>query len=146
MCSSWKTKENEILTLEDYTRLFAGLAKINGPDTLVQITGGEPLSHKYVYEIIRLGKENNLKIGLNTNGFLVDKKVAKKIVDSGLDILVFSLDGSNSEIHDKIRGVPGSFDRVIRGIKLVKAYAHSANKDIAITINTVISALNLHDI
>ena len=53
-----------------------------------------------------------------TNGSLLDE-LAKELVESGLDELNVSLDGK-AALHDNIRGMPGLFDKITRGLKKVQ--------------------------
>jgi len=55
---------------------------------------------------------------LITNGSMIEES-AKDIVESGLDELNISLDGGK-ELHDEIRGLPGLFEKIVKGLKKVQ--------------------------
>jgi MoaA/NifB/PqqE/SkfB family radical SAM enzyme len=76
---------------------------------------------------------------LASNAYLIDEDMAKRIADSGLKEICISLDSFNEDTHDYLRGVKGSYKRVIRAIDYLGKYA----KNVQIKINTVISAINL---
>ena len=140
MCSFWKNKEpDEKIDLDTSEKIFNELKYIKGPDTRVSITGGEPLLIPNICDFIKLSHKHGFETNLNTNAWLINKNNITKIIDSGLTDITISLDGSTSELHDEIRGMPGSFDQIKNSIHLIK------NK-IRITITAVISKLNLHDI
>ncbi|MEI7751535.1 MAG: radical SAM protein [Candidatus Omnitrophota bacterium] len=80
------------------------------------ITGGEPFLYKDIFEVIAYGKQRGRKIVMITNGFYGDK-VVDPIIRSGVDHLQISLDGSNKEIYEKIRGAEESFGIVTSNIK-----------------------------
>jgi len=66
---------------------------------------GEPLLHKDIFKMIDYAKSKGVKyVVMNTNGTLLTEKMIHKIIDSKLDIIRFSIDGS-AETFKKIRGV-----------------------------------------
>ena len=56
--------------------------------------------------------------GITTNRILVDKKMIKKMVDADMQSVSVSID-EMKELHESFRKVPGSFDKIIKGIKLM---------------------------
>jgi radical SAM protein with 4Fe4S-binding SPASM domain len=52
-----------------------------------------------------------------TNATLINDHIAQKLHDHGVVIVAVSLDGFNAKTHDMVRGLPGSFEAAIRGIK-----------------------------
>jgi len=81
------------------------------------ISGGEPLMSKDFFEVAEYAKKVGLILRVTTNGTLINKSIAKKISEIGFDIVGISLDGVNKETHEKIRGVKGSYEKSIEGIK-----------------------------
>ncbi|MFH1455958.1 MAG: radical SAM protein [archaeon] len=123
-----KTK-NKQLTTDEIKKVLDDYAKIGTIG--IGLTGGEPFIRSDMLEIIRYTKEVGLIAHMSSNGFNMTKDNAKKILDAGLDAIAFSLDGSTSKTHDKVRGVKGSFDMVMRGIdnfvhlkRITKKYKH----------------------
>jgi len=95
---------------------------------VVGINGAEPLIRKDIGEIIKMAKEIvGGKVYLTTNGLLLEKK-AHILVENGIDHVSVSIDGIG-ETNDKIRGIPGDFERAVSGIKklreLIKENEHS---------------------
>ena len=80
----------------------------------INIWGGEPLLRKDIFEIIKYIKSKRLKCSVVTNGILIEKYY-KEIIESKLDKIFLSIDGTK-EIHDKIRGIKGTFEKISRGI------------------------------
>ena len=99
------------------------------------ITGGEPLVREDIFEIFKKAKEKGFKVGLLTNGLLINKTNIKKI-KSFVDEIGISLDGPFPQINDKIRG-RGTFKKILRIIKILKFY------QIPLTIYVTISKINL---
>jgi len=105
----------------------------------------EPLLRKDLFELGRYVKQQGMVFNVQTNGVLLSKRY-KEIVDSNVDVLRVSIDGPE-KIHDQIRGIPGTFKRVIRGLKLLKAYRDSQNKSHPVLgVSFVISGVNYLEI
>jgi len=81
--------------------------------------GGEPLLRQDIFEIISYVKKYGILTALVSNGILIDKKIAYKLKNSGLDMIAISIDGMQ-ETHDKIRGKKGTFDLAIQALKNLK--------------------------
>lgn len=60
-----------------------------------------------------------------TNGSLLEN-FAEGLVNAGLDELNLSLDGGR-ELHDQIRGMPGLFERIMKGLEKVNYYKAEKN-------------------
>jgi SynChlorMet cassette radical SAM/SPASM protein ScmF len=84
----------------------------------VKLTGGEPLLRPDIGEIIRGVRELSLSISIETNAFFLDERMADLLVEQGVDVSI-SLDGGSPEIHDTLRGLPGSFARVMNAFRLL---------------------------
>ena len=66
---------------------------------------GEPLLHKDIFKMIEYAKNKGVNyVVMNTNGTLFTDKMIDRIVDSKLDIIRFSIDGS-AETFKRVRGV-----------------------------------------
>jgi SynChlorMet cassette radical SAM/SPASM protein ScmF len=84
----------------------------------VKLTGGEPLLHPQFRELVRLIGDENIRIMIETNGTLIDDDLAMFL--KGIPQVSFisvSLDGVTAEAHETIRGVPGSHERTLAGIR-----------------------------
>ena len=81
------------------------------------IGGGEPTLIKELAEIIQFAKNNGWKkVTLETNGrMFFYKDYAATLRESGLDKAIISFYGHNSNLHDKIVGVPGAFNQTMKG-------------------------------
>jgi len=145
-CNLWKIKEksilDEYLTLNQYKTLFEELGKL-GVFKLV-ISGGEPFLKKDIIKIIKTAKNNGLSVYITTNGTLLDEEKIKFLIKNKVDEILFSIDGPIEDIHDKIRGVKGTFEKVITNIKKLdlekKKFGSETPK---IIINSVISKYNI---
>lgn len=111
----------------------------------VSIVATEPLLYSEIISASRYVKERGLNLSITTNSLLL-KKYVEPLLGIGLDDLWISLDGTR-ELNDSIRGVQGSFDNAIRGIRLTHFFKKEMkSKKPNIHINFTISDLNCHDL
>src|SRR3984957_1135578 len=107
---------------------------------ILVLSGGEPLFRSDIFQLARYATDKGLRVALATNGTLVTKQVAKKIVDSGVKRVAISLDGSDALTHDAFRGIPGAFDAAITGFRNLK------DLGLSVQINTTIARHNAHQL
>lgn len=105
----------------------------------VAFTGGEPLLYKKIYDLILLIKTLGMSPHITTNGSLVYNNW-KRLIESGLDSISFSLDGIG-ETHDHLRGVEGSFDSIKNGLDIL-----SKNSKVLLFVNMVVTKQNVSEI
>ena len=77
---------------------------------------GEPFLHPEIFSMIEKAEKKKLYTILSTNGHFLDEKNCRRIIYSGLNRIVISLDGSNEESYTKYRR-NGDFNKVVEGIK-----------------------------
>ena len=86
---------------------------------------GEPTLHPNLATLVAYAKRLGiLETQLNTNGQIIDKHLAKDLVDAGLDRIIFSVDGASAKTYESIR-VGGSYDRLYRNITGLVTYRKS---------------------
>ena len=83
------------------------------------ISGGEPLLHDGLFDIMNMLDDYQVKVILITNGWLLNADIVSKLSKYDFNWLQVSIDGAKSKTHDSIRGKSGSWERAIRGAKLV---------------------------
>lgn len=141
MCHIWSLNEGENkLTLEKCREVIDGLEKFDVKG--VRLSGGDPLLAPWALDLAQYIRGKGYYIIATTNGSMITESFAKRIIDSGIVNLNLSLDGGTSEIHDDIRGMPGSYQKIMNAID----YLTSQSSSLKIGINTVISNLNLDGI
>jgi SynChlorMet cassette radical SAM/SPASM protein ScmF len=88
--------------------------------TSVKLTGGEPLLYEEIAGLLSFFDQNSdIALYVETNGTLIDREMAARLKSSPLAQISVSLDGAEEEVHDEIRGVRGSFRRVVEGLRLL---------------------------
>ncbi len=83
----------------------------------VKLTGGEPLVHPRIHGILREVRANDLKLSMETNGLLCSKDLAREMAACKNPFVAVSLDASDAETHEWLRGVPGCFEEAKAGIR-----------------------------
>ena len=107
----------------------------------IGITGGEPFVRSDAVDFIAHVKSRGLRCGVNTNGMFLARDAAA-LVDVGLDNVMVSLDGP-ADVHDKIRGVPGSWERVYEGLRvLLERRAEAGTRKPYVKVTTTITEDN----
>lgn len=77
---------------------------------------GEPLLNRDLFRMIHLAKERKIYVYFNSNGTLLDDENSNQLIQSGLDLINFSIDGGTKEVYEKIRR-GASFDDFRRRVK-----------------------------
>jgi radical SAM protein with 4Fe4S-binding SPASM domain len=79
---------------------------------------GEPLLNKNLPEMIRYAHDNGIYTSTSTNAQLLHSEMAKSLIESGLDKLIVSIDGTTQETYEKYRR-GGSLEKAVEGVKEV---------------------------
>ncbi len=88
----------------------------------VKLTGGEPLLHPQIQEILELIRAQNLNLSVETNGLLCTPEFALKMANCKNPFVAVSLDGAEAKTHEWVRSVGGCFKNTLDGIRnLVRA-------------------------
>ncbi len=138
MCNHWRTTREEPLSRERLSRLIDELAALGC--LKLHLTGGEPLLRSHVPELIEQATALGIRINMTTNGTLVDKARAKRLVESGLRGVNISIDSPVRKVHDAVRGVDGAWKKSTRAVEHFQRFRHKGK--LTLRINTVVSALN----
>jgi SynChlorMet cassette radical SAM/SPASM protein ScmF len=84
--------------------------------TGVKLTGGEPLLHPLIGEMLDFIRTKDLGLDMETNGVLLTGELAAKIASCNAPFIAISLDGADAESHEWIRGVKGCFEPALKAI------------------------------
>ena len=126
------------LTTQEAKQLMNQLSEVSKP--LLVLSGGEPMLREDIYELIRYGADKGFRMGLGSNGTLIDGTVAKRLKHSGLKTVSISLDSSIPEKHDQFRGVENSWKKAVKAIKALK------RNGILVQVNTTLTQQNHSEI
>jgi radical SAM protein with 4Fe4S-binding SPASM domain len=79
---------------------------------------GEPYLNKNFLEMVSYASSKGLYTATSTNAHFLTDEMAKKTVESGLDRLIISLDGTTQEVYEQYRR-EGNIEKVIEGARNV---------------------------
>jgi radical SAM protein with 4Fe4S-binding SPASM domain len=105
---------------------------------------GEPLSNKYLPEMIAYARTQDVLCGISTNGIGLTEKRARKLGNSGLNTIIVSLDAVEKETYDKIRR-GGDFDKVVKNIETFLSLSETKNIENVI-IQMIKFNLNINEV
>jgi radical SAM protein with 4Fe4S-binding SPASM domain len=129
---------NRELTKEEY---FSVLDELSGMGVLwLLFTGGEIFARKDFLEIYTYAKRKGFLITLFTNGTLINEKIADYLQEFppfGVEITLY---GRTKETYEALTAIPGSYDRCLRGIRLL------LDRGLLLKLKTVGTSINKHEV
>ena len=131
-CEWWKSDIPELSTKKALV-VIDTVCKLGVP--FFDLSGGEPLLRKDLIVLAKRVASHGCLVSMNTNGTLLNEGRVSEIADV-FDTVVVSLDGPK-EVHDKIRGVPGTYEKAVEAIRLLKA------NGVRIGVNSVATPWNI---
>ncbi|MGA7697883.1 MAG: radical SAM protein [Candidatus Sulfotelmatobacter sp.] len=103
-------------------------------------TGGEIFARKDFLEIYTYAKKKGFLITLFTNGTLINEKIADYLVEWPPFSIEITLYGRTRETYEALTQIPGSYDRCLRGIKLLR------ERKLPLKLKTVATSINKHEV
>jgi radical SAM protein with 4Fe4S-binding SPASM domain len=128
---------DELTTIEA-KGLIDQLYQVSKP--LLILSGGEPLLRQDILELIRYGASKGFRMGLGSNGSLIDDRVARSLKEAGVKTVSISLDSHVAEKHDDFRGVEGSWQKATRAIAALR------QNGVLVQVNTTVTQQNYGEI
>lgn len=139
-CAQWTWRSRPELDLERIDVLVTMLSHW-GVRT-VTLGGGNPLLHPHLDRIVRPLHRSGVRIGLITEGGVALSAQTRRMIDECVSWIRFSMDGSSADVHDRIRGNPGLFERTTSEIRALRAFAPAAS----VGLNFVVQRRNMHQL
>jgi sulfatase maturation enzyme AslB (radical SAM superfamily) len=143
-CFLWKKETHfDSFRLNDWLSVLDDTLKLYGTNVEISLGGdGMALLNGDIIPIIERATQNGFSTLLNTNGYLVNNVILKRLAQAGLKTIVMSLDYVTPERHDKHRGVEGSFEHVMRILDYINEYHYK----MGVMFNCVIMRDNLDEL
>ena len=118
--SAKKTPDPDELTTEEGKNLIDQIAAFGSPYPILRITGGNALMRKDIFDLIEYAKDCGLTVTIapSTTPHMNRENIIK-LKEAGTDVLAMSIDGASPETHDSFRGIPGTFDRLVRAAEIM---------------------------
>jgi MoaA/NifB/PqqE/SkfB family radical SAM enzyme len=136
MCKYWQTESEETLGSARWRDVFAELADLGCRK--LHFSGGEVFLRRDFLDLVEAARTRGLKVNMTTNGTLIDRASARRIVDLGVNSVSISLDAPGATAHDRIRGQRHAFKRSLRTIRRLRA----GSERLRIRINFVVMRQN----
>ena len=103
-------------------------------------TGGEIFARKDFLEIYTYAKKKGFLITLFTNGTIITEQIADYLAEWPPFAIEITLYGRTRETYEALTMIPGSYDRCLRGIKLLK------ERGLPLKLKTVATSINKHEV
>lgn len=95
--------------------------------TDVTLTGGEPLLHPGLPELVSLLDGRGSRVNVISNGHRLDEAACADLIDRGVALFELPLLGFRREVHDRLSGSPGAFDAVLAALAHIRTHrGHAA--------------------
>jgi radical SAM protein with 4Fe4S-binding SPASM domain len=104
------------------------------------LTGGEPFLRPDFFDIYTYAKQKGLLVTIFSNGTLITPPIADYLADWRPFSIEITLYGYTRETYEQVTGVPGSYDRCMRGIRLL------IERDLPLKLKTMAFLINKHEI
>lgn len=112
--SAIDTSATNEMSLENMKVIVDALKSINVP--VILLSGGEPLMHPDIFDLIAYIRSLKIRVSLSTNGSLISKEVAQRLKTLGISYVGISLDGLKP-LNDAFRGIDGAYEMALEGIR-----------------------------
>jgi len=103
-------------------------------------TGGEIFARKDFLEIYTYAKKKGFLITLFTNGTIITEQIADYLAEWPPFAIEITLYGRTRETYEALTAIPGSYDRCLRGIRLLK------ERGLPLKLKTVATSINKHEV
>lgn len=144
-CAVWRLSSPKELNIVEWKEIIKKIKNWSKFGNVI-LNGGEPLLKNDLFKIINFIDNKRFYITLNTNGSLIDKSMAQKLVVSNLNEIKISLYSLNEKIHDKLRGYKGAYAKAMFAINNLLKTKLNQKKETVISIAVLINSLNLKEI
>jgi len=131
---------NELST-EEGRRFIEGLAAFGQPPPVLIVTGGGAVMRPDLTRLIDHARRVGVPVGLSPSVTpRLTPEVARELTTFGIKAASISLDGAFPETHERIRGVPGHFDRTLAMLRRFVELGYT------LQVNTTVMRDNVHEL
>ncbi|MCU7918851.1 MAG: radical SAM protein [Candidatus Thiodiazotropha sp. (ex Epidulcina cf. delphinae)] len=109
-------------------------------ETMVVLTGGEPLLRRDLEQLVAHGSGLGLSMVIGTNGVLLNEDRVTTLKQAGVMGIGISLDSLDPQSHDTFRGCPGSWDKTLAGMD------HCRKHNLPFQVHFSVTEQNAHEV
>ncbi|MDH4284443.1 MAG: radical SAM protein, partial [Gallionellaceae bacterium] len=109
------------LTTAEVRNLLTEIAG-RSTETMVVLTGGEPLMRPDLEELLQHGSGLGLSMVVGTNGVALTDRRVQSLKAAGAMGAGISVDSLDPQKHDDFRGLPGAWEKTLNGIEACKRH------------------------
>jgi radical SAM protein with 4Fe4S-binding SPASM domain len=137
----------QIMDMGLYKKIIDEIAVENPSARVWEIFFGEPFLCQDIDERIRYAKEKGLTdVVLNSNGILMTRDKARKVIEAGLDAMYVGVDAATDNVYEKIR-IKGNLSNVVRNVLQYRdLLCECGNSGQKIFVQFVVSETNEHEL
>jgi pyruvate-formate lyase-activating enzyme len=129
----------------DLLRRLLGEAKALGVREVGFYTTGDPFIHKELPAFVGFAKETGIAYTyVSTNGALATPKVAKAVIDAGLDSIKFSINAGTRPTYAMVHG-RDDFQKVVDNLTWISEYRKTLDRPLFLSITCVVIDQNRHE-
>ena len=130
------TRKKGYIDLELYNKILND-ASISDVKYIRLFLYGEPTLHPHLATMIKMAKEKGFIVDTNSNALALNEQLSRKIILSGLDSIVFSVDSIIPEIYENMR-IGSNLHTVLNNIYMFKSIRDNIKQEKPhITIQTM---------
>ena len=86
----------------------------------ISVSGGEPFLYEHLSELLSFSRSIGYHNTMASNGMLLKSARNQQILEYA-DLIAISIDG-RKEIHDRIRGQEGAFEKMLEGVEVLRSF------------------------
>jgi radical SAM protein with 4Fe4S-binding SPASM domain len=126
------------LTFDEHVKLLDEL--VQAGCLWLLYTGGEIFARKDFLQIYTEAKKRGFLITLFTNGTMINERIADYLAEWRPFSIEITLYGATKETYEALTRIPGSYDRCIKGIRLL------LDRGLPLKLKTVPTTVNRHEV
>jgi len=130
--------DDELTTYEVMQLLDEIASRSN--ETMVVLTGGEPLIRKDLEQLVAHGSKRGLAMVVGTNGVLLNELRVVSLKKAGVMGIGISLDSLEPSSHDRFRGCNGSWEKTLMGMD------HCRQHQVPFQVHFSVTDRNAHEV
>jgi radical SAM protein with 4Fe4S-binding SPASM domain len=119
-CMNSKIEKPKVMDFTLYKKIIDDLQEFKTPIKVIRLYGfGEPLVNTNFCDMVKYAKKSDkvLSVDTTTNGSLIDKAYAEKLIMSGIDRINISIEGVNSDQYKRFTGCRVDFDKMVKNFE-----------------------------